>query len=168
MTGYKVIKPEELNESAFQLIGSNWMLITAGDIKNYNMMTASWGGFGVLWHKNVCYVVIRPQRYTYEYVEKSDYFTLSFFNNDYKDALNICGSKSGRDIDKAKEAGLTPVETDNGSVTFSQSRLFLECRKIYFQDLNPDNFLDSGIEKNYPTNDYHRMYVGEILSCNIK
>ena len=168
MTGYTDINPYEMNESPFRLIGSDWMLITAGDKNSFNTMTASWGGLGVLWNKNVCFIFIRPNRYTYEFVEKFETFTLSFFNEDMKDALKICGSKSGRDIDKVSEAGITPVYTESGSVSFQEARLIIECRKLYLQDINPEFFLDPEIDKNYPNKDYHRMYVGEVLSCQLK
>lgn len=154
-----------LKESTFKLIGSDWMLITAGSIESFNTMTASWGGLGVLWDKNVCYCFIRPQRYTYEFMEKADFFTLSFFEEKYRDMLDFCGSHSGRDTDKVKETGITPVDGKLSTVYFSEARLVFTCRKIYFQDLVPDHFLDQSIQKNYPKKDYHRMYIGEIVSC---
>jgi flavin reductase (DIM6/NTAB) family NADH-FMN oxidoreductase RutF len=168
MKGYNEIKPEDLNESPFRLIGRDWMLITAGDPASFNTMTASWGGFGVLWHKNVCYIFIRPTRYTYEFVEKAGIFTLSFFDESKRDALKICGSKSGRDTDKVSEAGLTSIASPAGSVSFSEARLIVECKKIYAQDIKPELFMDPDIDKNYPNKDYHRMYVGEVISCYVK
>ena len=168
MAELKKISPEELNDNVFKLIGSDWMLITAGKIGAYNTMTASWGAMGVLWSKKVCFCFIRPDRHTRSFVEKSDKFTLSFFNDDYRGALNLCGSRSGRDTDKAKEAGITPVKSPSGSVYFGEARLVIECKKIYFQDFDPANFVDAGIQGNYPKNDYHRMYVGEIIGCYIK
>ncbi|NMA65759.1 MAG: flavin reductase family protein [Clostridiaceae bacterium] len=144
------------------------MLVTSGTPKNFNMMTASWGGLGVLWGKNVCYIFIRPSRYTYEFIEKNDTFSLSFFNEEWRKALNICGSKSGRDIDKVKETGLTPIACKNNTVGFEQARMIIECKKLYFQDIEPDNFLDPSIMKNYPKKDFHRVYVGEIINVNIK
>lgn len=144
------------------------MLVTAGNIDSYNTMTASWGGLGVLWGKDIAFCVIRPGRYTYEFMEKADTFTLSFFGNEYKKALSFCGSHSGRDCDKAKETGLTPVESENGSVYFGEARLVLECKKIYFDDINPENFIDPDIDSNYPKKDYHRMYVGEIVNVLAK
>lgn len=168
MSDFKDIAPEELNENVFKLIGSDWMLITAGRMDSYNMMTASWGGLGVLWNKRVCYCVIRPQRYTYQFMEKSDYFTISILEDEYRRALEICGTKSGRDMDKTAETGLTPVRGGTGAVFFDEARIVLECRKIYFQDLNPANFLDPGIEDNYSQGDYHRMYIGQILKCLVK
>lgn len=97
-----------IKENAIRLIRDEWALITAGDQKKWNTMTVSWGGIGELWGKDVAMIFIRPQRYTYEFIEREDYFTMSFFEKEYKKALSLCGSKSGRDIDKAKEAGLTP------------------------------------------------------------
>ncbi|HHV99230.1 MAG TPA: flavin reductase family protein [Clostridiaceae bacterium] len=160
------IKPEQITDNTFKLIGSDWMLVTAGTLGSYNTMTASWGGFGVLWNKNVCFCVVRPSRYTYGFMEKADTFTLAFFDDNYRKALAFCGSHSGRDVDKAAKTGLTPVESGNGSVYFDEARLVLECRKLYFQDLNPANFIDMGIDKEYyPEKDYHRMYVGEVIRC---
>lgn len=147
--------------NVFQRINRQWMLITAGDPASFNTMTASWGGMGILWNKAVAFCFIRPQRYTYEFIEKQQHFTLSFLGNEYRDALNLCGSRSGRDIDKVKAAGLTPVFNEN-SVYFTQAELVLICKKLYYQDINPNQFIDPSIEQNYPQKDYHRMYVGEI------
>lgn len=168
MADFKEITPEELNESACKLIGTDWMLITAGGIDSFNMMTASWGGLGNIWMKNACYLVIRPGRYTYEFMERGDVFTLTFFDQKYRKALNLCGTKSGRDIDKVKETGLTPVASEAGGVYFDEARIVLECRKMYFQDIDPKGFLDPTIEENYPEKDYHRLYIGEILKCMVK
>lgn len=162
------IQPEKLNENVFQLLGKDWMLITAGTLDAYNTMTASWGGMGVLWNKNVCYIVVRPNRYTYTFLEKNDFFTLSFFHEKYRDVLKFCGSRSGRDVNKASETGITPIRTDNNAVYFAEARIVIECRIIYYQDINPNNFIDTSIAENYPQQDYHRMYVGEILSVKIR
>ena len=128
-------------------------------------MTAGWGGFGVLWNKNVCFVYVRPTRLTYQFLEKNPGFTLSFFGKEHRDALSFCGSHSGRDVDKVQKTGLTPAFTENGSVYFSEARMVLECAKLYSQDLDPAAFLDPKIEKNYPQKDYHRLYIGEIIRC---
>ncbi len=160
----KEIKPEELTDNPFKLIGKDWMLITAGNLSSYNMMTAAWGGFGVLWHKNVVTVYVRPSRYTFEFIEKYDNFTLSFFDENYRGSLNLCGAKSGRDINKSSEAGLTPFPAPSGSVAFEEARLVIDCLKIYSDDIDPGRFLKKSIEKSYPSGDYHRIYVGEILT----
>ncbi|MDH4162223.1 MAG: flavin reductase [Nitrospirota bacterium] len=158
------IKTSELKDNPFTLIGSDWMLITAGSLENFNTMTASWGGLGVLWERKVSYIFIRPNRYTYEFVERSPLFSLSFFEESQRKTLQYCGTHSGRNTDKVKEAGLTPVH-DGGLVYFSEARLVLGCRKVYFQDVDPGKFLDPAINSMYPQKDYHRMYVGEIVKC---
>lgn len=165
---HKRIKPTAVGDNVFSLIGTDWMLITAGTPESYNTMTASWGGMGVLWNKQVCFCFVRPTRYTHEFMEKSSHFTLSFFDDSYREALNFCGSNSGREVDKAEKTGLTPVRSGSGAVYFEQARMVFECEKIYFQDLIPDNFLKREIEGNYPQKDYHRMYIGEITACLLR
>jgi flavin reductase (DIM6/NTAB) family NADH-FMN oxidoreductase RutF len=168
---FKLIKPEEILDNTFKLINEDWMLITAGHIKSsetFNTMTASWGGLGILWRKKVAFSFVRPTRHTYKFMEKSDSYTLSFFDEKYRKALTICGSLSGKDLDKVSKAGLTPLEMPQDSVTFNEARMVLVCRKLYFQDLDPHHFLDPSIDENYPKKDYHRMYIGEITSAYIK
>lgn len=164
MKDFGEISPLELNESAFRLIGKEWMLITAGTMDGWNTMTASWGGLGEIWFKPAVFTFIRPQRHTLTFIEKEPVFTISFFDEKYRTALNFCGSHSGRDCNKATEAGLTPFATENGSVAFEEARLVLECRKLYVQDLDPAGFVDDSIiPKCYPSSDFHRMFVGEVL-----
>ncbi len=161
---FKEMSPELLTDNPFTLIGKNWMLITAGTADKFNTMTASWGGLGVLWERKVAFCFIRPTRYTFEFMQASPLFTLSFFEEKYRKALTFCGSRSGRDRDKVKESGLSPVH-ENGFIYFSQARLVLACRKLYFQDITPEHFLDNTINEMYPLKDYHRMFVGEIATC---
>jgi len=162
---FKEIDIKLIPDNTFKLIEDDWMLITAGDLQHYNTMTANWGGFGVLWHRKVCWCVVRPQRYTYQFMERASEFSLSFFREEYRNALDFCGSKSGREVDKAAACNLTPIETAPGIVTFAQARLVIECRKIYYQDIDSSHFLDPTIEKVYPIQDYHRMYFGEVRRC---
>lgn len=162
---FKTIDPSTLSENPFDLVGKRWMLITAGSADAFNTMTASWGGMGVLWAKNVCFCVVRPGRHTFQFMEAAGSFTLSFFDEAFRDALTYCGSHSGRDKDKVMETGLTPV-FDRESVYFEESRLVFCCRKLYYHDLDPARFADPAIgPTHYPLKDYHRMYVGEIVSC---
>jgi len=165
---FKLVKPEQLTDNPFNLVGKDWMLITAGNMEKYNMMTASWGGFGVLWNKKVCFCFVRPSRYTYQFMEENDTFTLSFFEENYRKALSFCGANSGRDVDKTAATGITPAESTSKSVYFEEARLVIECKKLYYQDLDPSHFLDSSLESNYKQNDYHRIYVGEIIQCYAK
>ena len=162
---FKQIGAEQIKGNIFELIGREWMLITSGSTDQYNMMTASWGAAGVLWRKPVVMVFIRPQRYTRDFVEKNAYFSLSFFEEKQRDLLNLCGTTSGRDLNKMNIDGMTPIQTPNRAVGFEEARLVIECRKIYFDDIDPAFFQAFEIEKIYPKNDYHRFYIGEITSC---
>lgn len=150
-----------LKENAVKLIDSDWGLVCACNGEDWNGMTVSWGGIGELWSKDVVFAFIRPQRYTKKFMDESEYFTLSFFDESLKDALKICGSKSGRDCDKMNLAGLTPV-FDGGAVYPEQARLVIKCRKIAVQRLDNAGFIDKSIEKNYNAGDYHFVYIGEI------
>ncbi len=163
MESFNEIDPYSLQENVFKLLDKKWMLVTGGRFESFNTMTASWGGFGVLWNMNVCFCFIRPTRYTYGFMEKSDAFTLSFFEEKYRDVLEFCGSHSGRDVDKIKETGITPVEGVLETVYFKEASFVFECKKIYFQDINPDHFIDPEIHEHYPERDYHRMYIGEAI-----
>lgn len=164
---FRSIDPDSIKDNVFKLIGKDWMLITAGTKDSYNTMTASWGGMGILWDKKVCITFIRPTRYTFEFLEKSEVYTLSFLEEQYRDILMYCGTKSGRDVNKVAETSLTPVFGD-GTVYFAEARLVIECRKIYFQDIQPDKFLDKTIHEYYPKKDYHRIYIGEISKCLLR
>ncbi len=152
----------ELPINPFHRIGHDWMLVTAGSIDRYNMMTASWGSMGVLWKRMICTVFIRPQRYTFHFAETSPIFTISFFSSRYKPALTICGTISGRDGDKAGKAGLSPIATPAGGVGFIQAELTIECRKLYADDLRESCFVLPVHEEVYPEKDFHRFYIGEV------
>jgi flavin reductase (DIM6/NTAB) family NADH-FMN oxidoreductase RutF len=163
-TGFQTLDPEAVQDNVFKLIGKDWMLITAGTRESFNTMTASWGGMGVLWDKKVCFAFVRPTRYTFEFLEKSEVYTFSFLEEQYRAILMYCGTKSGRDVNKVIETNLTPI-FGNGTVFFAEARLVMECRKIYVQDITPGNFLDQTMNEYYPKKDYHRIYVGEIIRC---
>jgi flavin reductase (DIM6/NTAB) family NADH-FMN oxidoreductase RutF len=167
-TVFKEIDVVSINENVFKMIEEDWFLITAGNKEAFNTMTANWGGMGYLWHKNVCFIFVRPTRYTYEFTETSGLFTLSFFGKEYRKALEYCGANSGRDVDKVKECSFNPVELLPGAVSFNEAGLVLTCKKLYYNDINPDNFADEKIDNNYPKKDYHRMYIGEIIKVFAK
>ena len=157
-------KNDMLKESVFSLIGDRWMLVAATD-KNgkTNAMTASWGGMGVLWGKKVAFVFIRPQRYTKRFVDEAAKFTLSFFDDSYKNMLGYMGKVSGKDEDKIAKSGLT-VTDRNGAPVFKEARLTLVCKKMYRDTLKEENLIDKSIiEKWYPQKDYHDVYVAEIV-----
>lgn len=161
------INCENLNMNAFKSIGKDWMLITSGNKEKFNTMTASWGSIGVLWNKNIATIFVRPQRYTFEFLEKNDIYTLSFFGGNFKKELVFCGKNSGNNVDKIKSTGLIPIFDDDFTF-FSQAELVFVCKKIYSDFIKPDNFLDDSIKINYENNDYHKMYVGEITNCLVK
>lgn len=158
----KEISARELQGNFIKMLSEDWALLTAGTIENFNTMTVSWGGIGELWNKDVGFVFVRPQRYTYEFIENNDYFSLSFFGGEFKKELGLCGSKSGRDIDKMDATGFIPVDLGN-TVDFEQAKITVVMKKLAYQDMKPDGFLDESIMKNYTNNDFHRIYVGEIV-----
>ena len=156
------ISIKELTLNPFELIGEEWALITAGNQDGFNTMTISWGGMGVLWGKNVVFTFVRPQRYTLLFMQKNDYFTMSFYPKQFKSSLLLCGTKSGRDINKAEKAGLTPVFADQ-TVYFEQAELVFVCKKLAMAPMDPSGFIDNDIEQNYKDKDYHQMFAAEIV-----
>lgn len=162
------IEPKQLTKNVFSLLEDQWTLISAGDETKYNTMTASWGGLGVLFHKHVATIYVRPQRYTFAFLERYSEFTLSFFDPAYRPALQLLGSRSGRDTDKIKESGLTPITDGTAAPYFEEAELVLVCRKLYAQDLAPEGFLDPALHSFYEKKDYHRMYIGEIVQALTK
>jgi flavin reductase (DIM6/NTAB) family NADH-FMN oxidoreductase RutF len=161
------IAPTALGDNVFQAIGRDAMLITAGPADHFNTMTASWGGWGHLWNRDVTFSFVRPQRHTFGFMEQAEFYTLCFFDKEHQAALDYCGSHSGRDVDKIAATGLTPVTDEaTGAVYFAEARLALVCRKLYAQDLTADSFSERGIVgEAYPKADFHRMYVGQIVRC---
>lgn len=159
------IDPKTLTVNPFTLIGDQWMLITAGTPEHCNTMTASWGGVGVMWAEPSATCYIRPQRYTKEFIDKEELFSVSFLKDGHRDALKLCGSVSGRDHDKIKETGLTPVFID-GVPAFEEADTILICRKMYRTSMNPADFIDKDADsKFYPEKDYHDMYIAEIVKA---
>lgn len=162
---FQRIDPKNLKDNVFSLIGDQWMLVTAGTEEKCNTMTASWGGLGVLWGAPAVTCYIRPQRYTKEFLDREEYFTLTFFDEEYRKALSLCGSKSGRDVDKIKECGFTVRTAACGAPYFEQARLVLVCRKRFVQEMDPARIPQDVKEKWYPQQDYHTMYIGEIVEA---
>lgn len=167
----KKISVSELNDNMFDAIGKEWMLVTAGTPEKFNMMTASWGGTGILWGKPVAFIFIRPERYTYEFIEKGDTLTLSFLGEAHRDIHKICGSQSGRDIDKVAASGLKPYVTENGNIAYEQARLILECKKLYADFIDADNFVDKLLISRWygeGHGGFHKMYILEIQNVLVE
>jgi flavin reductase (DIM6/NTAB) family NADH-FMN oxidoreductase RutF len=168
MGDYKEINPNELNDSTFKLIGDDWMLITAAKDGKVNTMTASWGGFGVLWNKKVVYTFVRPQRYTKEFIKASSTFSLTFFDKEYKKDLSYLGTVSGRDEDKLSKTNLNVTYFED-TPGFKEAKLTIICKKLYAQNLDPNCFIDKSLDnKCYPNKDYHTVYIAEVEKILIK
>ena len=160
---------DSLSLPVFHTFDARWMLLAAGDFDNndYNFMTISWGSLGVIWGRPFAQVMVRGSRYTRQYIEKADSFTLSVFPEKHHKQLAYCGAHSGRDGDKASGSGFTPIASRRVSApAFDEAELVIECRKTYFTDLEPDHFLDPAIRSNYPTPDYHRIFFGEVVAVS--
>lgn len=169
MHDFKEINPAQINDNFIKAIGSDWVLITAGDHVKQNTMTASWGGVGFMWNYPMALVVIRPQRYTFEFTEQCDKLTLSFLPEEYRKALNYCGTHSGRDEDKISNAGLSVAFTDEDTPAIAQARLVLECRKLYTDMMKAENFIDKDIiDRWYSAGDFHKIYILQITNAYIK
>lgn len=159
---FKEIKPEELQKNPFTMIGKEWLLVTAEHEGKANTMTASWGGVGVMWGKNVAFAVIRPQRYTKEFIDASESFSLSVLDESFRKTYSYLGTVSGRDEDKITKAGLTIIH-EGETPYFAEANTVLVCRKLYAQEYQPECFLNGELdEKWYPGKDYHTMYIAEI------
>lgn len=162
------IKPEECQDNVFSLIGREWMLVTAGNEEKANSMTASWGGFGIMWGKPVVYVVIRPQRYTKEFIDREERFSLNFLPEEYRKVLNYMGTVSGREEDKIA-AGALHVQMLDNTPAFEESRMVMVCKKLFAQDMKADSFVEGDIiEKWYLEKDFHTLYIAQLEQVYIK
>lgn len=169
MAEFRSINPQEIFDNPFKLIGSEWGLVTAGNREGLNTMTISWGGLGIMWNKPVAFTFIRPQRYTFEFLERGNFFSICFFDESYRKALGFCGSKSGRNVDKVRETGLSVAFTDEGVPYFEEARLVLICQKLYGQFLAEENVLGGDtVLKHYNGDEYHKMYISEIVDVLAK
>lgn len=163
MNNFKEIKPDMIKKNPFQAIGKDWMLVTAGNTEKMNAMTASWGGLGVMFGKNVAFTVIRPQRYTKEFIDREESFSLCFFDKKYRNVLNYFGTVSGRDEDKIANSGLTTAFYDN-TPYFAEANTVLICKKLFVQPLDKNTLIDDKIASWYPQKDYHTLYISEIVN----
>ena len=163
------ISYHDFSINAIDKIKNEWFLITAGNQENFNTMTASWGGVGNLWNESVAFVFVRPQRYTYKFTEENDTMTLSFYPKEYRKALSLLGTKSGRDTNKIKESGLTPMKF-NDTMAFKEAEYVIVAKKLYIHDFKEENMIDQSVLEHYPEKDFHRMYIVKIehIYKNIK
>ncbi len=161
---FKEVNIEELNMNPFTKIGDEWALLTAGTKeKGYNMMTASWAGFGMFWSRNTITVYIRESRYTRKFFNENDLFTVSFYDRAYRRALETCGQLHGNECDKTKESGLTPYFTDD-TAAFEEASLVFICRKLFHADITRETADAANVfDSIYREPDLHRMYIGEVI-----
>ncbi len=153
----------QLEFNPFDKIGKDWGVITVSDGKKYNAMTASWGYVGEMWNKHVVCIVVRESRYTKEFLDKTDFFSLTFFEEKYKKELKYLGSVSGRNEDKIASARLN-VNHKKGIPFIDEGNFVFLCQKLSATKINPEDFVDKSIKENfYKEGDYHTMYIGEIL-----
>lgn len=169
MSEFIEVKPKELSLNPFKTIGEDWLLIAAKSGDRVNAMTASWGGLGVIWGKDVAYIFVRDSRFTKTLIDSSNGFSLSVFDHKANaKLLGYMGSASGRDEDKLAKAGLN-VLMDGETPYFGEAQTVLVCRKLSVQPINPAGFIDSSIDKDfYGSKDYHKMYIGEITRVLVK
>ena len=160
------IPVDQFNTKIFKLWDKDWLVLTSGDFNEnqFNAMTVAWGSFGIMWNKPFVMVVVRPTRHTFKFIIQYDTFSLCAFPEDYRKSLNILGTQSGKDTDKIKTAGLTVLPLDEIKAPgYAEAELTLQCKRIYWQDLDPSKFLDTSIENHYEKKDYHRMIFGEVV-----
>jgi flavin reductase (DIM6/NTAB) family NADH-FMN oxidoreductase RutF len=163
------IPVDNLRARCHHLWSEHWLLLASGDFPagRFNAMTVGWGSLGTMWGKPFAQIVVRPTRYTFEFMEQYETFTLTAFPQSYRGALELLGTRSGRDGDKITESGLTPIAaTAVAAPAFAEAELVIECRKLYWQDMDAAHFLAADIDGNYPLRDYHRIYFGEILASS--
>ncbi len=167
LEGYRQIAPDKIPGNIVKLL-SDAMLITSGTSEQTNVMTASWGGLGRLWEKPVTFCFLNPTRYSVQTMDKGDTYTISFYTEAYRDAVMYCGSVSGRDTDKIKGSGLTPVKTPSGATAFAEAWMIIECKKIVAQPISSDAVIDKNLPEEWRKDGYHKMYIGEILNVWVK
>lgn len=168
LAGYKNVNAENIPGNIIKMLSQDWMLITAGNDTEFNMMTASWGGLGYLFSKPAAFCFINPTRHTYPLMEKYEYYTLTFYTEAYREVLQYCGSNSGRDKDKVKETGLTPITMPSGSKAFSEAWMIIECRKLISQPLSQEAISNEEVRKDWIGKQINKMFIGEIINVWIK
>ena len=168
MANFQMLDRKDFKNNPFTLIGDEWLLLTSGDKEKFNSMTASWGGLGHFWGKDCAVSVVRPSRYTHELMEQTDCFTICVFPPEHKSTHQVFGNKSGRDVDKVAETGVTPV-FDGDYIYYEEAKLVFCCKKAYSQFLEESGFADTElISKWYPDGDFHKLFIGEIEKILIK
>ncbi len=152
----------EFSTDILNVFNRQWALLTAGTEERFNTMTISWGGLGIIWNKPVATVYVRTSRYTHDFMDENEYFTVSFYPEEYRKALGVLGSKSGRDMDKMHDSGLTPVSV-GASMSFREAEVTQACKKLYRQLLYVNAMPEDVARDLYEGDAPHDMYIGEIV-----
>lgn len=166
LAGFRQISADKIPGNIIKLL-NNWTLITSGTGEKTNVMTASWGGLGVFWEKPVSICFLNPTRYSVQTMDQGETYTISFYTEAYKDAMLYCGNNSGRNTDKIKGSGLTPIKTPSGATAFAEAWMIFECKKIIAQQISPEA-VKTQVPAEWSKNGYHKMYIGEILNVWVK
>ena len=166
---FKKVDKKDLQLNPVKMFANDWPLLSAVDEENgYNTMTIAWGHIGAIWNRPTITIYVRPQRYTKEFIDRNELFTVSVLPSACKDALAYLGKTSGRDEDKVAKVGITPIFTQD-TTYFKEAELVFICRKLYQAPIKEEDFLDqSVIDQMYPEKDFHTMYVGEIIEILAK
>lgn len=160
---------DNFNPNIFKLWDKTWLVLTSGNYneEEYNSMTVAWGSMGIMWKMPFVMIVVRPTRHTFGFINNYNNFSLCAFPEEFRSALNLIGTQSGRDMDKIKASGLTPIALEKITAPgFAEADLTIECRKIYWEDFDPAKFIDPEINMHYEKKDYHRMIFGEVLKIS--
>jgi flavin reductase (DIM6/NTAB) family NADH-FMN oxidoreductase RutF len=170
---FQPVEATELTDNVFKLVGKDFTVITAGDSVSFNSMTAGWGGMGIMFEKPVTWCFLRASRYTLELMKKETTYTMSYFDDKYKEQVLFFGSKTGRNTDKMKETSLTHVSTPSGNSSYKEARLIIECKLTEITTVGPDDFYaqadkDFVIEGYNDAKAYHKLVFGEITKIWIK
>ena len=168
MANFREISPKDITDNPFRLIGDDWMLVTAESAKKTSMMTASWGGLGVMWNRPVAYIAVRPQRFTKTLIDSSESLSLCFFDKKYRKELAYSGKASGRDEDKVAHTGFHVAHTANAPY-FEESRMALICKKLLAEAYTPESFVEKSlVPENYAAGDFHTLYILEIQKVLVR
>ena len=166
---FRKIDIKDFNENPFTLFKKDAALMTVGTLADHNTMTVGWGTLGILWRNEIAIAYVKPTRYTFEYMDKTDTFVFAWFDDSEKskDILKFCGTKSGRDYDKDKECNLTPIEIDGG-IGYEEARLLIVCEIIYEDQFKEEEMRDISYMSIYPDNLLHHRYIGRIKGIYYK
>lgn len=170
---FKQINPSEIPGDVFTLVNKDFTVITGGNPEHHNSMVASWGGWGTLFNKPVTWCFLRSNRYTLELIRKDLTYTMSYFDDEYKEDIMPFGEKSGRDSNKMKETKLTSVQTPAGNLTYKEAKIIIECKLFEVTTITPDDFQTEDarkfmIDAHAETNDYHKIVFGEITNVWVR